>query len=288
MSLHQQNFPRPLSTVVIFGPGLIGGSLALALQEKRPDWKLELWARSEESASRARPIFTQVTTDAGGAASRADLCVFCTPLSAMPALARAIAPRLRPDAIVTDAGSAKAAIVEKLEAILGEKFVGSHPMAGSEKSGLGAARAGLFSGSTCILTPTPQTTPAALQAVKTLWQAVGCRLVELSPAAHDEAIARVSHLPHAVAAALVNAIALRIADPGSLAGGGYRDTTRIAAGPPAMWAEILLENRGAVLAGLTDFTQMLEHFQRIVRSGDAAALEEFLARARDARSGLSS
>lgn len=206
----------------------------------------------------------------------------------MPALAREIAPRLRPGTVVTDAGSAKAAVVEKLEAILGGQFVGSHPMAGSEKSGLGAARADLFQGSTCILTPTPQTAPAALAAVRALWQAVGGRLVELSPAAHDEAIARVSHLPHAVAAILVNAIAQRTADPGALAGGGYRDTTRVAGGPAGMWAEILLENREAVLAGLTDFAQMLENFQGIIRSGDAAALEEFLARARGVRSSLPS
>ncbi len=283
MPLYAKNLPRPLSTVAIFGPGLIGGSLALALRRRQPAWTLQIWARSEESAARARGQFPGVTCDAPAAARGADLCVLCTPIGAMPELARSIAPVLRPDAIVTDAGSVKGPVVRRLEPLLGARFVGSHPMAGSEQQGLGAAREDLFEGAACIVTPTSASAPAAVSAVRDLWQAVGCRLVEMPPDQHDEAVGRVSHLPHAVAAALVRAIGLRVKHPGRMAGNGYRDTTRIAGGPPAMWSEILLENRAALLAGLEDFTSMIGELKNLLASGDASALEKFLSQARDAR-----
>ena len=212
--------------------------------------------------------------------------MLCTPIGAMSGLARQFAPALARTATITDVGSVKAGVVSRLEAILGERFVGSHPMAGSEQSGIDAARANLFEGAVCILTPTANSLPEATQRVRDLWKGVGCRMVEMSPGEHDECIARVSHLPHAVAATLVNAINMRLPNVASLAGGGYRDTTRIAAGPAAMWREILLENRAGVLAGLEDFSAMLDTMREMLLNGDAAQLELFLERARAIREDL--
>jgi prephenate dehydrogenase len=213
----------------------------------------------------------------------ADLCILCTPISAMPSLAERIALQLPPAATVTDVGSVKAGVVQRLESILGGRFVGSHPMAGSEQNGFDAARANLFEGAVCIITPTPSSLPESVETVRGLWEGVGCRLVRMPPNEHDECVARVSHLPHAVAAALVNAINLRVADAGAIAGGGYRDSTRIAASPPAMWREILIENRTELAAGLDDFSTMLEKMKKMIVSGDAEALETFLERAKTHR-----
>lgn len=262
---------------------MIGGSLALALQKRRPDWKLKLWARSEASAQRARQFFPEATTDAAAAAQDANVAVLCTPIGAMPSLGRAIAPHLPGDAVVTDAGSVKGAVVGQLESIFGERFVGAHPMAGSEKNGLVAARADLFERAACILTPTEKTSAAALSVIHDFWKTAGCRIMEMTPRAHDEAVGRVSHLPHAVAATLVNTVSLRLTDAASLAGGGYRDSTRIAAGPPSMWAEIFLENRDELVAGLEDFSTTIDDLKRMILAGDTAAMEGFLSRAKSTR-----
>lgn len=227
-----------------------------------------------------------MSQDARTVAQNARLAVFCTPIGSMPELASAIAATLAPEAAVTDAGSVKAGVVRDLTAILGGRFVGAHPMAGSEKSGSEAARADLFQGAACILTPSDQSTPEALTAVRQLWRDVGGKLLEMSADAHDEAVGRVSHLPHAIASLLVHTAAASASDPLPLAGAGYRDSTRIAAGPAAMWSEIFLTNKEAVLSGLRDFSQLLQEMEKMLMSNDAAALEGFLARAKAIRDQL--
>lgn len=204
----------------------------------------------------------------------------------MPELAEKFRDALRKSAVVTDAGSVKSPVAHKVERILGGRFVGSHPMAGSERSGLEAARANLFQGAAAIVTPTENSENDAIETVKALWQTVGCRVSLMSPKDHDDAVARISHLPHAVAAALVNAINARMPSAGALAGGGYRDTTRIAAGPPAMWSEILLENKTPLITGLDDLTNTLSELKELLVSHDAPALEAFLARAKEFRDTL--
>ena len=246
-----------------------------------------MWARSPQSAENARQLFPVVSSDAAEVGSGSDICVLCTPIGAMPQLARQLAPVLAHTVTVTDVGSVKARVVSQLEAILGNRFVGSHPMAGSEQSGIGAARANLFEGAVCILTPTGNSAPEKVQVLRDLWECVGCRIVEMTPQEHDERIACVSHLPHAVAATLVNAINLRVPDVACIAGGGYRDSTRIAAGPATMWREILLENRTALLAGLEDFSATLEKMKELLHLANPAELELFLERARAIRKDLS-
>jgi len=245
---------------------------------------VRLWARTAASVTRIQTIFPEVTTDLATAAQGADLCVLCTPVSAMPALAESLAPHLSANAVVTDAGSTKANLVQTLAHLLPNRFVGSHPMAGSDRSGFDAARADLFEDAITILTPTANTSPRALEAARDLWLAVGSRTVEMSPEAHDAAVARISHLPHAAAAALVNAIS----PEGSrellaLAGGGYRDSTRIAASPPALWSEIFLENQSAVVAGLDDLTAALNELSGLIRAQDGPGIEAFLAKAKTTR-----
>ena len=257
------------------------------MQSRRPKWNLRIWARSAQSAENARKFFPTVSSDTAEVVAGSDICVLCTPIGVMPELADQLAPLLADTATVTDVGSVKAGVVSRLEAILGRRFLGSHPMAGSEQSGMGAARANLFEGAVCILTPTGNSAPDKIPLLRDLWECVGCRVVEMTPQEHDERIACVSHLPHAIAAILVNAIHLRVPDVRSIAGGGYRDTTRIAAGPPPMWREILLENRTALLAGLEDFTATLEKVKELIHLADSAELELFLERARAIRQDLS-
>ena len=204
----------------------------------------------------------------------------------MPEIARLIAPKLSSHATVTDVGSVKTPVVSELEKILGGRFVGSHPMAGSEQSGLNSARANLFEDAACIITPTQRSEEAALKKVRELWQAIGARLIEMSPASHDATIARVSHLPHAVSAALVLAVHQGAPNALALAGGGYRDTTRIAAGPPSMWTEIFLENRTGLAAGLEDMKTQLDLMKQLILAGDAGALEALLTNAKDIRATL--
>lgn len=279
MPVHPENFPSALRTVAIYGPGLIGGSLALALRGKADD--VRVWARRAEAAretERAVPgckAFTSVEQAAEGA----DFVVFCTPVGAMPEIAGRIGKHLATGAVVTDAGSVKGTVVKALEPIFGGAFVGSHPMAGSERSGLAAARGDLFEGAACVVTPTKTTAPETVERVCGLWTDVGCRIIEMPPEEHDRAAARISHLPHAVAAALVNSIEGHAPESLRLAGGGYRDTTRIAAGPEGMWREILLENKAELLAGLEDFTEMIEELKTHLSEGNGPALEKFLARA---------
>lgn len=228
------------------------------------------------------------TRNLGPAIRGADLVVLCSPIGQMGALTRELLPFLEPEALVTDVGSVKGPIVEELEGMVakaGGHFVGSHPMAGSEKTGVQAARADLFEGALCAVTPTPRSTPAAVQRVQQLWEAIGSRVVSLTPAQHDDLVSRSSHLPHVVAAALANYV-LSPAHPkeqGALCAGGFRDTTRIASGSPEMWRDIALANRehlGRVLGVLIDD---LREFQHSLQQADAEAITEFFTSAKQRR-----
>ena len=160
----------PLGGVAIFGPGLIGGSVAMALRARSPGTRISIWGRRPEQLAEIlrRGIADSVETDPAAAVSGADIAVLCTPVGSMRELAAAMAPGLSPSAVVTDAGSVKACVVEQLEQILGSRFIGAHPMAGSERSGLAAARTDLFTGAPCLITPTPGSDAAALREMSEL------------------------------------------------------------------------------------------------------------------------
>ena len=273
-------------SIAIFGPGLLGGSLALAVKQCWPQVQVRLWGRRKEAVQLVlkRGIADMASTDAAEVAQSASLVILATPVVVMEQVSLALQSRLAPDAVVTDVGSVKGSVVSVLEPLFasaGVSFVGSHPMAGSEATGIDAARADLFAGATCILTPTLQTQPAALARVQAFWSALGCRLLSMNVQEHDRKVARISHLPHAAAFALVRA-ALQ-ADPtaAECAGNGFRDTTRIAGSDPDLWSGILLENQSEVVAALQDAVTDLQDLLAIVRGSDKEHLRHYIAKAQE-------
>src|SRR5947207_1576487 len=222
---------------------------------------------------------------------RRGVIVRAAPVGTCAALAAAFRPHARAGALLTDVGSVKEIPVAELEAAWAGvgPVVGAHPIAGSEASGAGAARADLFRGRRCILTPTPATDRAALARVRALWEGVGARVEEMPPAVHDELLARVSHLPHLLAYALVAAVGEQtIAGRRALdyAGTGFRDTTRVAASPAELWCDIALANAPALGAALGEFRAVLDRLERLVGARDAAGLAAALAAARALRGRL--
>lgn len=274
-------------TIAIYGPGLLGGSLALAVQERFPHTRLRLWARREaaEAGIRARGIQADFFTDAVQAAAGASLIILCTPVETMEGLARQILQAdLTSDCLITDVGSVKGSVVAALEPVLGTRFIGSHPMAGSEKTGIEVARADLFVNAACLLTPCPASSdPARLQRLRTFWDALGCRLLEMTPFEHDEKVARISHLPHMMA--VVTTLAALRTDPSAVAcaANGFRDTTRVAGGDPGLWTGIALENRTALLAQLRTASDTLTELLEILDKPDEEELRRFLAEAQSLR-----
>ena len=217
----------------------------------------------------------EMATDPTVAAKGADLVILCTPVGAFSDILRQISPVLHPGAIITDVGSTKGSVVEAAAKQLPASvhFVGSHPMAGSEKRGVEFARADLFKGALCILTPTAKTNPSTTKQLKEFWQQLGMRLTEMSPEDHDRLVADISHLPHAVAAALV---AMQ-SDPAlKLAGRGFLDATRIASGDGGLWRDILLDNRDNIRAGVERLQQTLASLLEQLDRKDAEGLRQWL------------
>jgi prephenate dehydrogenase len=225
----------------------------------------------------------------------AQLVVLATPLGAMPELLRRAAPHLAEGCVVTDVGSVKGSLGETLPGLLppGVHYVGAHPMAGSHRRGLDAARPDLLEGAACVVAPGPGTPTAAVARVREFFEALGARVVERDPARHDAEVAWVSHLPHALAFAYAHALADAPGSAAELRGSGFRDFTRIAQSDPELWAEILCANRKALAGPLGRTGARLAELARAVEQGDLEAVERFLASAReslarladDARSG---
>ncbi len=273
----------PERLITLYGPGLLGGSLALAIQEQFPETQLRLWARRAEAENgiRARGIDAEFFTDPTAAASGASLIILCTPVETMANLAQQIAlADLPADCLITDVGSVKGQVVSQLEPILGKHFIGSHPMAGSEKTGIEVARANLFVNAACLLTPRAGADTTRL---RHFWETLGCRVLEMSPEDHDVKVARISHLPHMMAA--ITTLAALRSDPSATAcvAGGFRDSTRIAAGDPGLWTGIALANRAALTAQLREASAALTELLEILDQPDEAALRRFLAEAKSLR-----
>ncbi len=279
-----------LSKLAIIGPGLLGGSIALAVRRFSPETRLAVWSRRVEAAEqvRASGLAEISSTELAPVVEEADAIVLCVPVGAMPALAEKIAPLISTTALVTDVGSVKTSVVAMLSPIFAKRgrFVGSHPMAGSERTGLDAASADLFQNAVCIVTPDAGTDASAVADATQLWQMLGCSVRVLPPAAHDEAVAAVSHLPHLLAAALVNFVCARQPDSLNFCGNGFRDTTRVAAGPPEMWTEILRANREPLQKSLRAMIDSLNEVLTLLNRDDEMPLRQFLARAKTARDRL--
>ncbi len=270
--------------VTIVGVGLLGGSIGLALKAQYPDIEVAGVGRRQKSLDEALAIGAIDTAhfDAAQPAAKSDLIILATPVGAFARYLSDIAGVLKRGALVTDVGSTKATVVRMASSILGPAgpFVGSHPMAGSELKGPTFARADLFAGATCIVTPTPKTPAGLARRTEKLWRDMGMKTVQMTPAAHDRALARVSHLPHAVAGLL-----MMLPDKADLAvsASGFRDTTRLASGDPEMWRDILMTNRKAMLAAVDKLDENLMILRDLLDASDAKGIERFLTNAKKRR-----
>jgi prephenate dehydrogenase len=274
--------------LTIVGVGLLGGSVAKAARARGIATEIVGVGRDAArlEAARRDGALDLITTDLGEGVRDADVVVLGAPVLAILTLLESLARVSGPETIVTDVGSTKAEIVAAASR-LGVRFVGSHPMAGSERSGYAHARVDLFDGATVIVTPTETSDAADVKTIAALWEGVGAgRVVTLAPETHDRAVAAISHLPHLAAFALVDAVARF--EPGAfdLAARGFKDTTRIAAADPVMWEEIFLANRDALAAGLAVFREALDDLARLVADGDGEALRATIARIKARREAL--
>ena len=276
--------------ITIIGVGLLGGSIGLSVKRRKLAHQTAGFVRRRASLKdcEGAGAVDFATTDLPAAVWDADLVILCTPLAQMRSRVREMLPALKRGAIVTDVGSVKTGVVRELESLVaraGAHFVGSHPMAGAEKTGVAAARADLFEQTVCVVTPTKKTNRAALKKVKQFWQDVGSCVLELKPEVHDALVSRSSHLPHVVAATLASHV-LNPAHPknqAALCANGFRDSTRIASGSPEMWRDIALANRKNLAKSLEAFIADLQKFQRLVKKGDAKAIMKFFETAKQRR-----
>jgi prephenate dehydrogenase len=275
----------------IVGLGLLGGSVAKAARAEGLARQIVAVGRRRESLEPALRDGTvdDITTDLAEGVAGADLCLLATPVATLAGLLPEIWRLAEEDVVITDVGSTKAVIVETAERLARGRplaFVGGHPMAGSEQSGYGVARRDLFQGATVILTPTEATPAEPLKRVSGLWEALGARVTILDPAAHDRAVAAISHLPHLVADALVDAVVRLDPRAFEVAARGFKDTTRIAASDPRMWREIFQDNRAALGEALSAFRAALDALEALIDTRDAPRIEGELDRIRRVREAL--
>ncbi len=279
-----------MKKIVIFGVGLIGGSVALAFKKAVPSIQIVGMGRSHESLQTALNlgVIDVACSDIAIALQDADIVLIAAPVAQTTSILSAIKPHLNMKTVITDAGSTKDDVLRSAKKILGDQvsqFVGGHPIAGAEKSGVTAAMADLFVGKNVVLTPTPETNIQALASVSSFWKTCGAKVSEMSAETHDGIFAAVSHLPHLLAFALVDDIALRpnAAQLFSFAASGFRDFTRIAGSHPEMWRDISLANKRALLNELTVYQAELSTLKKLIENDDEHGLKALFERASTAR-----
>ena len=285
-------YPPPVKfqKLAILGVGLLGGSVGLAVRQRRLAGEVAGYVRRSASLAECEQAgaLDYATTDVLAAVSQADLVILCTPLGQMRAITTQLLPALKAGAIVTDVGSTKESVIRDVETLVnraGAHFVGSHPMAGGEKSGVLAGRADLFDDAICVITPTKKSHAPSVKAVTAFWKTLGARTILMSAREHDVLVGRSSHLPHIVAAALASQV-LRPQHPpaqGRLCATGFRDTTRIASGSPEMWRDICLANRTNLSRAVGSYITELTKFQTALDKADGPAIAKFFAIAKQRR-----
>jgi prephenate dehydrogenase len=272
-------------TLTIVGVGLIGGAIGLAAKKRGLAGRVVGVGRDASKLEHARRLgaIDDVCLSLAEAAASADALVFCTPVDRIAEQVDEAALHCRPETILTDAGSTKASIVA---AVAGNvRFVGAHPLAGSEKKGVEYAHPDLFVNRWTVLTPTSHTPTDALASVQSLWQALGARVRLMTPEDHDRALALTSHLPHLLASALAGMLP---EDWRELTATGFRDTTRVAAGDPEVWTPIFQHNRQAVLDALDQLDGRLQEFRKALLGNDVTMIDRYLAQAKKVRDALGS
>ena len=285
---------KPLiKRLAVIGVGLIGGSLARILREKGEVGEIIGIGRGEANLQKAVElgVVDRYELDPVAGVAGADVVFLATPVRTIAGLVAQIAPSLSPGCVVTDGGSVKEEIVVECERLMpsGAYFVGGHPIAGTEHSGVEASFATLYLGKRCIITPTAQTSPEALQKVVRMWEIAGSDVVQMDVEKHDRVLAAISHLPHMVAYALVNAVGGYDKFEESIlnySAGGFRDFTRIASSDPVMWRDIAIMNRESLLEMMDFFGRYLAQLREMVALGDGQGLEEFFARSKQQRDAI--
>jgi prephenate dehydrogenase len=279
-----------LDNLVILAPGLLGGSVAKAAHARGLARRITVWTRRPEARLKLReqPWCTAVADTPAAAVAEASLVVLAAPVEKIIELARQIAPHLPAGAIVTDVGSVKGELSRACHAALppGRHFVGAHPMAGSEKTGWENASETLFERRVCFVTPLDDTAAAATEAVVRFWHDLGGEVTTVTPDQHDEIVAHISHLPQALATTLADFLATKPPGWRNLAGGGLRDTSRIAASDATMWVEIFQQNHDEILRALGKFQDELHRFQSALANRDWAEVRARLERGKAWRDGF--
>lgn len=276
-------------SIAIFSPGLLGGSLIKTILQRLPGVEIRVWARREEAVQEVKREMPAVfaSTSVAEVVRGVSLAILCMPIQHMPEIARQMAASdIADDLLVTDVGSVKGSVVADLEPIFAQTkaiFIGSHPMAGSQRTGLANASGDLFHRAACLITPTQNSQRPQVDRLRAFWVKLGCRVREMTPQEHDRCVARISHLPHAMA--ILTTLAALHDDTSVLdsSAGGFRDTTRVAGGDPAMWAGIFLNNRSEVIDALEDAAEAMLELVEMLRTMDEEALRRFLAKAKSLR-----
>jgi len=278
---------QDLQQATVVGLGLLGGSLGLAISRHFPHVKRIGYSHRAVTRNKAADIgaVDEIADNLAQAVQGSQLIILASPIGVFPDLMTAMGPHLDAHCLVTDVGSTKMLPVRWARKYLNKniQFIGSHPMAGSEQRGVDFARADLFDDAYCILTPTPRTSPSHLQCLRQFWQTLRMRLSTMAPAQHDRVLARISHLPHALAAALVCA-----SDPDEmlLCGKGFLDTTRIASGPVSVWRDILMTNAQHTAKAIARLTRQLDKLQTALENDNPDAVVKILSQAKEKRDDL--
>ena len=278
--------------IAILGPGLLGASIAMSLKRQNlqqgKTFSISVWARSQKSLLRANELgfcdFSSV--ELKPVVKDADLVIICTPVESIPKYFTAIKSFIKNSAIVTDVGSTKNSIVNFISSdTRASQYIGSHPMAGSENSGMDFARDNLFENRPCMVTPTPNNTSEAVDELVGFWKSLGMCVTKTSSREHDKIVAQISHVPHAVAVALCRQFIL---DPKilSMSGTGFQDSSRIASGNASLWLEIFRDNRVAVLNALQTYQQELDQFHELLEQKSWDRLEAYLKEGKEIRDSL--
>jgi prephenate dehydrogenase len=267
-----------MKNVAIIGLGLMGSSLGLALKKRGISVRIPAYARRAETRKRAIEIgaVDQVFETPSEAVTEADLVVICVPIWSIAKLTEEIIPALKPGAVVTDVGSTKTELNRRMEALFAgsdASFVGSHPIAGSEKTGVDAGNPDLYEGRLAVVCPVQDAPSSAVADVSSLWKSVGSEVVEMSASQHDAMLATTSHLPHMVAAALARTVGTQKA---AFCGTGFFDTTRVASGSADMWVDIIDTNRSVLETELDHFHKQLQGLIDILRSGNQNDIRRWL------------
>ncbi|QDT65387.1 prephenate dehydrogenase [Calycomorphotria hydatis] len=282
----------PNAVIGIVGVGLIGGSIAAAVQKRYSDWRVIGFGRDTDRMNGAVELGLLdearilVPKKPESIVKDIDFAIVCTPVQTIAHHARLIAAHCKESAVITDAGSVKQSICDALPNGLadGIHFLGSHPLAGSEKQGYEHADADLYEDRVCVLTPTEFTVPQSIAKVAAFWSGLGMRVLPMTPETHDSALALTSHLPHLLAGALAGLLTTEELD--HLTASGFRDTTRVAAGDAQLWTEIFSSNRDAVLESISQFRERLDQFQSALEGKNESDLHRLLAEGKLARDRL--